>query len=206
MKNIKVVAFDCDGVMFDSVKANMAYYNHILNRFGMADLTPEQFVYANMHTAEGVLAYLFEDKEMLDAALAYRNRISYRPFIKDMEMEPYLKPLLQKLKVRYKTAIATNRTDTIDWVLSEHGLEGFFDFVVSALDVKHPKPDPEPLVKILEYFKITPAEAIYIGDTELDEMAAKGAGVALIAYNNPLIDADCHIKNLKEIEHFLEIE
>ena len=29
MKNIKVVAFDCDGVMFDTMKANMAYYNQI---------------------------------------------------------------------------------------------------------------------------------------------------------------------------------
>ena len=33
MKNIKVVAFDCDGVMFDTTKANIAYYNQILDHF-----------------------------------------------------------------------------------------------------------------------------------------------------------------------------
>ena len=47
---------------------------------------------------------------------------------------------------------------------------------------------------------------MYVGDTELDEMAAKGAGVALVAYNNPSLNADYHIQNLKELERFLEIE
>ena len=55
MEKIKVVAFDCDGVMFDTEKANKAFYNHILNQFGRPDMTPEQFAYASMHTAERCL-------------------------------------------------------------------------------------------------------------------------------------------------------
>ena len=47
MEHIKVVAFDCDGVMFDTTKANMSYYNEILEHFGQPTLTPDQFeVYA----------------------------------------------------------------------------------------------------------------------------------------------------------------
>jgi beta-phosphoglucomutase-like phosphatase (HAD superfamily) len=34
MKNTCVVAFDCDGVLFDTEAANWAYYNHILGHFG----------------------------------------------------------------------------------------------------------------------------------------------------------------------------
>jgi phosphoglycolate phosphatase len=203
MKNTKVVAFDCDGVMFDSVKANTAYYNHVLVHFGLPVMTPEQFVYANMHTSEKVLAHLFDDPEMLDAALAYRSRMSYRPFVREMEIEPYLKPLLQALRPRYKTAIATNRTDSIGWVISDHGLEGLFDFVVSALDVRFPKPDPEPLQKILAHFQIAPHEALYIGDSELDEIAAHKAGIPLVAYNNPALKAAHHIQRLKELEVML---
>ncbi|MBW1841164.1 MAG: hypothetical protein JRI75_05165, partial [Deltaproteobacteria bacterium] len=52
MKDIVVVAFDCDGVMFDTTRANMAYYNRILNHFGKPDMTPEQFSFAHMHTAD----------------------------------------------------------------------------------------------------------------------------------------------------------
>jgi len=203
MKNAKVVAFDCDGVMFDSVKANTAYYNHILLYFGLPVMTPEQFVFANMHTSEKVLAHLFKDPEMLAAALRYRSRMSYRPFVREMEIEPYLKPLLQAIRPHYKTAIATNRTDSIDWVISDHGLEGLFDFVVSALDVRFPKPDPEPLQKILAHFQIAPHEALYVGDSELDEMAAGQAGIPLVAYNNSALNAAYHIRSLKELEKML---
>ncbi len=143
MMNIKVVAFDCDGVMFDTEKANKAFYNRILNHLGMPDMTPEQFSYANMHTAEKVLAYLMNDPERFEAAQAFRREIGYLPFIPIMEIEPYLKPVLKKLRLKYNTAIATNRADSIDHVLKEFGLGAYFDFVVSALDVKRPKPHPE---------------------------------------------------------------
>jgi HAD superfamily hydrolase (TIGR01549 family) len=203
MRDIKVVAFDCDGVMFDSVKANTAYYNHILVHFGRPVMTAEQFDYANMHTSEKVLAYLFKDPEMLTAVLAYRSRMSYRPFVGKMEIEPCLKPLLQVIRPHYKTAIATNRTDSIHWVISDHGLDGLFDFVVSALDVRFPKPNPEPLQKILTHFQIAPQEALYVGDSELDEAAAGEAGIALVAYNNPALKAANHIRSLKELEDLL---
>ena len=206
MKDTKVVAFDCDGVMFDSVKANTAFYNHILEYFSRPIMTPEQFVYANMHTAEKVLTYLFDDPEMRDAALEYRRGMSYRPFVREMEMEPYLKPLLQALRPRYYTAIATNRTDSIGWVISDHGLEGLFDLVVSALDVSRPKPDPEPLQKVLAYFKVAPHEALYVGDSELDEMAANSAGIPLVAYKNTDLKAAYHIRSLRELADLLVLK
>jgi len=205
MKNIKVVIFDCDGVMFDTVKANTAYYNSILRHFNRPDMTPEQFAYSHMHTADDAMAYLFDDEKMFEAAQTYRKSMSYLPFLKYMEIEPYLKPLLKRLRPKYKTAVATNRTDTMKRVLIEHKLKDYFDLVVSALDVKHPKPHPEQLTKILEHFNIAPYNAIYIGDSKLDEMAAKAAEITLIAYKNKSISADFHINGLKEIEDIIEI-
>jgi len=205
MNNIKVVAFDCDGVLFDTKKANMAYYNRVLNQFGMPDMTKEQFDFTHMHTVDQSLAYLFEDKATLDAAQSFRKNLSYIPFLKFMEIEPHLQPLLKKLRPDFKTAIATNRTDTMDRVLIEHGLTEFFDFVVTASDVKRPKPDPEPLVKIIEYFGLKPQHMIYVGDSKLDESAAKSAGVVMVAYRNKFLSADFHIESLKEIEDILSI-
>ena len=203
--NIKVVAFDCDGVMFDTEKANKAFYNRILNHLGMPNITPEQFSYANMHTAEKVLAYLMNDSERFEAAQAFRQEIGYLPFIPFMEIEPYLKPVLKKLRLKYNTAIATNRADSIDHVLKEFDLGAYFDFVVSALDVKRPKPHPEPLNKILEHYGLKPNQMVYVGDSELDEIAARAAGTYLVAYNNRSLDADFHINGLQELEEILEV-
>jgi len=205
MENIKVVAFDCDGVLFDTEKANMAYYDQVLNHFDLPAMTKEQFAFTQMHTVDQSLAYLFEDKTTLEIAQTFRKNLSYIPFLKFMEIEPYLKPLLEKLRPAFKTAIATNRTDTMDRVLTEHDLTEFFDLVVTASDVKRPKPDPEPLVKIIEYFNLKPQHMIYVGDSKLDESAAKSAGVVMVAYKNRSLLADFHIESLKELEYILSI-
>ena len=206
MEHIKVVAFDCDGVMFDTTKANMAYYNEILQHFGRPTLTPDQFAYCHSHTADQSIAHLFNDEKSVRAAQNYRKNMSYIPFLKYMILEPYLKPLLEKLRPGYKTAIATNRSNTMDRVLSEHGLERYFDLVVSSSDVDRPKPYPDPLIKILEHFEIEAYNTLYVGDSELDEIAAKAAGVPFVAYQNRSLSANFHIKSLKEIAQILDIK
>jgi len=205
MLDIKVVAFDCDGVLFNTTKANKAYYNEVLLHFDRAAMTPEQFDFAHMHTVDETFAFLFDDDEkILKAAHEYRKCMDYGKFIRYMEIEPYLKPLLIKIRPQYKTAIATNRTDTMNRVLSEHALKDYFDLVVSVLDVKRPKPHPDPLIKILDYFKVGPRHAIYVGDSPLDEMAANAAGVPFVAYNNASLSADFHIHSLRELEDILK--
>ena len=204
MEQVRVVIFDCDGVMFNSRKANEAYYNHILAQFGRPRMNSEECNYVHMHTAEKSVAYLFRNDPKVKEALAYWRRMSYLPFIPVMEMEPYLKDFLEYLRPAYKTAISTNRSDTMGPVLANHGLEGYFDLVVSCLDVKHPKPHPESLIKILDHFGLSPRKAIYIGDSEIDESAAKAAGIPLVAYKNPSLSAACHVTHFKEIEELLE--
>jgi phosphoglycolate phosphatase len=205
MKHIKIVAFDCDGVMFDTTESNTAYYNQILDHFGQPALTAEQFAYCHSHTADQAIAKLFDGEESFRAAQSYRKSMSYLPFLKYMEIEPYLKPLIETLRPRYKTAVATNRSDTMDRVISEHGLEGYFDLVVCASDVDHPKPHPDQLIKIIEHFGIEPRDSLYVGDSELDEIAAKAAGVAFVAYKNRSLSADFHIQSLKQIAEILGI-
>lgn len=200
---INVVAFDCDGVMFDSSQANRAYYNHILEHLGLPLMTAEQFAYAHMHTVDDTLKLLIPDTDMLSAARQYRQKMSYLAFIRYMIVEPTLKTLLEKLTPVFKTAIATNRTDTMDRVLSEHDLEGQFDIVVTASDVRYPKPHPEQLYVIVKHFGIDPQQMVYIGDSLLDAQAAQAAAVPFIAYCNPDLSADAHIVSLRQIESIL---
>ncbi|MGA6926537.1 MAG: hypothetical protein WBY88_12690, partial [Desulfosarcina sp.] len=68
----KVVAFDCDGVMFDSREANRVYYDHLLVHFNLPAMNPDQLAYAHMHTVDESLAYLIGDETILKAAQHYR--------------------------------------------------------------------------------------------------------------------------------------
>ncbi|MGD9352834.1 MAG: HAD-IA family hydrolase [Desulfobacterales bacterium] len=203
LEEVKAVVFDCDGVMFNTVKANTAYYDHILRHFGKSDMTPEQFAYIHMHTVDEALAYLFDDAAQLAQARDFRKQMSYLPFLQFMEIEPGLKLLLRHLKPRYYTAVATNRTDTMNRVLRSHGLEDAFDLVVTALDVINPKPHPDQLNKILDHFALAPDQTIFIGDSELDAAAARAAGVSFVAYANRMLAADFHIERLDQVEDIL---
>ena len=142
MKHIKAAIFDCDGVLFDSQDANTAYYNRILAKFDRPPMTPEETAYAHMHTAHEVMARLFPDPAAFSLADAARGEMGYLPFIPLMRLEPDVKPLLEALRPRMKTAIATNRADTMATVLHTHGLTDQFDLVVTSGNVARPKACP----------------------------------------------------------------
>lgn len=202
----QLVAFDCDGVMFDTRQANRNYYNQILARLNKPPMSDEQFAYTHMHTVDEALVHLFQDEEQVRRAQRIRQRVNYIPFLQDMLIEPHLKTILQKLKPRYKTGVATNRTDTMNRVLHTHGLEGMFDLVVTALDVEHPKPHPDQLLALLGHFALKPGQMLYIGDSVVDEMAAAAAGVDLAAYDNRQLSARYHIQGLDELAFILDLE
>ena len=199
MKKDFAVIFDCDGVMFDSRQANINFYNHLLNRFNLPAMEEQQVPFIHMHTADESVQYLFRETNFLKEAQAYRMKMDYAPFIKDMVMEPGLKELLRWLSPRCGLAVATNRSNTIEAVIEGNGLNGFFDIVVSSLDVQNPKPHPEPLFKILDFFEIGPGRALYVGDSLVDQETARAAGIPFIAYKNRNLEAAYHVSALEEI-------
>ena len=203
MKRISTIIFDCDGVMFDSRQANIHYYNHVLTQFDLPALTENGAHFIHMHTAEESIRYIFKKTPFVEQALACRKRLKYEPFIKDMVIEPGLKDLLKKLKPAYGLAVATNRSDTIAEVLDSNGLTDFFDIVVSSLDVEKPKPDPESIYKILDFFGIDPEEALYVGDSIVDWQTAEAASVRFVAFRNENLKTPWKVTDLGEIKDLL---
>ena len=205
MKNLKVIVFDCDGVLFDTEAANRAYYNHILKHFDKPAMTADQFVYAHQHTLNEAITHLFGNKESIAAVHAYRRTMDYSRFLKLLRIEPHLVPLLSKIRPRLKTAIATNRSDTMDRLLAEFDLAEKFDLVVTSFDIPRPKPHPDSLLKILSYFSIVPHQALYVGDSQVDADAAASAEIPFVAYRNKTLLTQYHIESLKDLEELLEV-
>jgi HAD superfamily hydrolase (TIGR01509 family) len=205
IKHIKLVAFDCDGVLFDTAQANRFYYSRILQHFGRPALSEEQFRFVHMHTVHESVAYLLPDENTLEAAHVFRKTMDYRKYLSYLTVEPQLVALLEKLRPQIKTAIATNRTDTMEQLLAEFDLDGYFDLVVTSSDVKQPKPHPDALLKILDHFGLAPHQVIYIGDSRVDELAARAAKMPLVAYRNRELAAEYHIDSFGELEELLEL-
>ena len=190
---LKLVAFDCDGVLFDSQQANIAFYNAILAHFDRPPLAPEAVDYIHSHTVLESLNHLFNGYPDLSAVSHFARGFDYTPFISMMVEEPFLREFFRFLRPGCYIALATNRTNTTRAVLTYHGLADNFDLVVSAQDVSNPKPHPESFVRILEHFRLSPREAIYIGDSRVDEQFAANAGVPFVAYRNPGLTANYYL-------------
>jgi HAD superfamily hydrolase (TIGR01509 family) len=203
---IKAVVFDCDGVMFDTAEVNRRYYNQLLAGFNKPPLTETQFVKVHMFSVNDAIAYLFPEREDLTDVFAHMKGLAYGKFIAHMVIEPGLKDFLDGLKQSaFIRAVATNRTNTMAEVLKTFDLEHRFESVVTAADVKNPKPAPDQLLKIMDQFKLTPKEILFIGDSEFDQMAAEGAGTVFVAFNNTSLKADFYFNSMVDIKAMLNI-
>ena len=192
--------FDCDGVLFDSIQANIEFYNYLLKAFNRPLMTPEQIHYIHMATAEESVEYLFKDDPHLNDAQQLRLDTDYYRFIPYMELEPGARKVLETLKAPgRKLAICTNRSTSMEAILEHFDLKSLFDCVITSLDVKKPKPDPEGLLLVLQSLELSPDEALYIGDSTLDSEASRLAGIPFAAYRCRDLEADYHIDTFEEI-------
>ena len=200
MAPLRLVIFDCDGVMFDSKDANRIYYNQLLEKFGHPLMDEQEEDYVHSHNVLDSVNYIFRKyPRKIEEVNQYRISVDYTPFLKYMVIEPDLKEFLGMLKPKFYTAISTNRSNTMPSVMKMYDLESYFDLVVTSLDVEQPKPHAEGLVKILSHFQLSASEAVYIGDSMVDREHTAGVNMRLISFKNPDLPAEYHVNSFLDI-------
>jgi len=184
VKGIRGIIFDCDGVLFESRDANLAYYNAVLEHLGAPPVAPHDVQKAHLcHTAASpdVFAALLEP-EMIAPALAYATSLNYRRFIPFMIPEPGLFAALQSLSQWMPLGVATNRGTSMMEILDHFNLASYFHSVVTSRDVLRPKPYPDMLDLAACRLGLDKGELLFVGDSELDAMAAERAGIRFASY------------------------
>ncbi len=199
-RNLKVIALDCDGVLFDSREANVHFYTHIMEIIGRPPVREDQHEYIHMHPVRESLIYLIGGEgEDFDRAFQYFKTIDFGPFNGYLRREPGLVPFLKLAQKHFRTALATNRTISTLELLRQFNLREYFDLVVSASDVRNPKPHPESMERIFAAFRVLPQHVLYIGDSKVDEALALATGVLFVSYKNPSLKAELHIAHFQEL-------
>jgi len=202
----KTVIYDCDGVLLDSIESNYIFYNRIMAGLGRPDIdrmcTESENV---LHTFSylDVIEHFFGNDPQKEQALAIGKTIRYRELMPYMKREEGLVETLMFLKDKVDLAICTNRASSMEMIIEDFGLQGFFGCVMTAGKVQNPKPHPEPLLKVLEHYGIAPLEALFVGDSMVDMQAAAAAGVPFIAYKSDLPSLAVIERHSQLIEHVL---
>jgi HAD superfamily hydrolase (TIGR01509 family) len=188
MTGIRAIIYDCDGVLFESRAANLAYYNAVLRQLGAPPVAADDRLKAHLcHTAASpeVFAGLL-GAERVEQALACAAVLDYRQFIPFMTPEPGMVETLAALSAQMPLAVATNRGTSMPEILRHFGLTQYFQTVVTSRDVARPKPYPDMLELVARRLGLPGEDLLFVGDSELDSTAAARAGVRFAAYKGVL--------------------
>jgi len=181
MDNIKLIIFDLDGTLIDAYDAISRSFNYALKKLGLKakdDLTIRRAV----GWGDRQLLKPFVRKEDLARALSLYRFHHEKALLKYSRLFPGVKYVLQHLKKKgYKLAVASNRPTKFSLILIRHlGIKKYFSYWLCADKLKHGKPNPEILRRIIREFSLKPKQALYVGDMTLDAQAGRRGGISTI--------------------------
>lgn len=185
---LKVIAFDFDGVIINSHNIQK---HALLESYKIVCKDGEPSVGEFFRLSGDSLKNIFTKMNLPLDMIEHYTRIS-KEKISLIKVYDGMKELLQWLKKEnFKCAICTGKDKkrTVE-ILEYIGFYDFFDFIICSDEVKNPKPDPESLFTIKNYFNVNTNEMIMIGDSKNDITCSNSAGVESIAvtWGDGLID------------------
>ena len=192
LKNKRAFLFDLDGTLIDSSRDLAIAVNYMLKKIGR-DTFDESVIRewvgnGALVLTKRALSGSIEidenlDEELVEKALGILLDYYSKHLTVYTDTYPNVRETLKTLKdLDYKLAIITNKPyDFINPILKSLNLDSFFEFSLGGDSLSEKKPHPMPLLYACEKFEITPDEAVMVGDSKNDILAAKSARMDVVA-------------------------
>lgn len=194
---LRMIVFDCDGVIADNEPVHLRCFQKVLGEEGIP-LTEKEYydVYLGMDDKGCFSAVLTAHGQPVTPSrindLVERKARYYEETIKrELVLFPGVTSLVKQASHHYRLAVASGALrHEIELILKAAGIREAFKVIVSAEDVSAGKPDPEGFQKALSRINtaspipdpaITPSECLVIEDSIAGIEAAKAAGMRCLA-------------------------
>lgn len=193
---LKAVLFDMDGVLYDSMKNHTRAWHQVITSLGIP-CQEEEFYLHEGRTGASTINLLYNRAFGRDATEEEKKRVyagktrSFNELPPAREM-PGAAAVLAQVKASGVVPVLVTGSGQ-DSLISklEHSFPHTFDssHMVTAFDVKHGKPDPEPYLKGMEKAGVKTDEAFVVENAPLGVASAAAAGLFTVAVNTgPLED------------------
>ena len=185
-----------DGVLFDSMPNHAYAWSHAMTDFGLK-MEPEEVYMNEGRTGKGtinILSNRYWGRNATDEEVEqiYKAKSTLFDSLPETRPMPGAMELLYKVRAQglMRVIVTGSATHTLLDRVNAAFPEMFTpELMVTAFDVKHGKPHPEPYLMGLKKAGITAAEAIVVENAPLGIQAAREAGIFTLAVNTgPLKD------------------
>lgn len=177
----KLAIFDLDGTILDTLEDLADAMNYALGEHGYPGRTIEE---VRRFVGNGIRKLI---ERAVPAGLAKEEidgvhetfSAYYQQHCAD-KTRPYegVLPLLERLRAAgCLTAVVSNKADAAVQPLCRRYYNGLFDYAVGERTGIRRKPDPDSVQEVLRRLQVEAADAVYIGDSEVDIQTAKNAGL-----------------------------
>ena len=178
------VIFDLDGTLTDTLGDLKNSVNHAMREFGFPERTLDE---VRLFVGNGVKRLVdLSVPENTDSETAAKCLAVFKEYYKNnslVETKPYngIISMLEALKSNgIKTAVVTNKMHE-----AAEDIVGLFfgeiiDITVGQVDGVAQKPQPDGINFVLKKLGVSKEKAVYVGDSEVDCITAKNAGIPCI--------------------------
>ncbi|WP_232365016.1 HAD family hydrolase [Salinimonas marina] len=182
--NIKLIIFDCDGVLIDSEILSMKAWQAVLSRrhrtLSAAYFT-QHFLGKSM---QHVLQCLADDFSLAFTAAdvdEFHHELQQQ-FRRDLHPTPGIETVLSHLQIPYCLATSSSPQRT-RFALKTSGLAHYFGNNRFTRDeVEHGKPAPDLFLHAANTMQVAPAHCLVIEDSEAGLQAARAANMPYLHY------------------------
>ena len=186
---IKIVIFDLDGVIVESEDAHIEAEKQTFLKYNVLISAEELHRYTGTTAKEmftGLIAK-YKLNTTFEEINSQKEKILFRLLKQDAEPTRGVLPFMQELKRRgIRLAVGSSSPKRlVNYVLKKLNIVSLLDYIVTAEDVEHGKPNPEIFLKVARELGFKPSQCLVIEDARLGVEAAKRAGMKCIGYRNP---------------------
>lgn len=182
--NIAAVLFDLDGTLVDSLDDLTDAVNHMLAAFGRQRLASAQVRKLVGKGARNLVqrALAGDSPDEIDQGLALFTEFNTLHIADKSRLYPGAGELLQELaEAGMRMAVISNKQEALSrLILKQLGIDHFFGMIAGGDTFPEMKPSPLPLLKVIDAFNCSRAEAVMVGDSINDIQAGNRAGIATI--------------------------
>lgn len=185
MKKIRYLIFDLDGTLIDSSEGIVDAVNYSLRMMAQ----PEQPSERIKKYIGYPLSQMYADFTDIPSSELYRHfRVrANRSVVESSELLPGVEATLKRLQQQgYKMAIATTKVRcNLDAIIAMFDWDQLFDVTLGGDEVPRIKPEPDIFRMAIEQLGAGPDEALVIGDTTNDILAAQAVPMPVVAVKSP---------------------